>query len=250
MNINEAVVADPMDSIPLFTQVLTRIGCGTPRQRAALTDNGLVTLRGLEIHTKTSLTALFKRISDDNRGHTAAQRVVINDKIQRGMQGIRFHLVERKACDATLTQVQIDGITAASLDRYITLMVDAEVEDANAKDRAAQGDLVIPKLESESWQEWKDMMDEKLKRKRGHNGLPLEYVTREDDTGDYDTQFENREARRLACTRHAGTEFSKDNDAVYSILMEATKGTEGETIVARFHKGTGTRDGRAAYKLL
>ena len=78
MNINEVVVADPMDSIPLFTQVLTRIGCGTPRQRAALTDNGLVTLRGLEIHTKTSLTALFKRISDDNRGLTAAQRVVIN----------------------------------------------------------------------------------------------------------------------------------------------------------------------------
>ena len=116
------------------------------------------------------------------------------------MQGIRFHLVERKARDATLTQVQIDGINAAILDSYITLMVDAEVEDMNAKDRAAQGDLVTPKLERERWQEWKDMMDEKLKRKWGHNGLPLEYVTREEDTGDYDTQFENREARRLACT--------------------------------------------------
>ena len=130
---------------------------------------------------------------------------MINDKIQRGMQGIRFHLVERKACDATLMQIQIDGINAASLDRYITLMVDAEIEDVNAKDRAAQGDLVIPKLERESWQEWKDMMDEKLKRKWGHNGLPLEDFTEEEDTGDYDTQFKNREVRRLACTRHAGT---------------------------------------------
>jgi len=177
MNINELVVADPMDSAPLFTQVLTRIGRGTPHQRAALTDNGLETLQGLEIHTKASLTALFKRINDDNRGRTAAQLVLISDKVQRGMQGIRFHLVERKACDATLTQVQIDGIDEASLDRYITLMVDAEVEDVNAKDGSAQGDLVIPKLESERWQEWKGMMDEKLKRKRGHNGLPLEYVT-------------------------------------------------------------------------
>jgi len=43
-------------------------------------------------------------------------------------------------------------------------------------------------------------------------------------------------------------EFSKVNDDVHSILMEAMKSTEGETIVARFHKGAGTRNARAAYQ--
>ena len=102
-------------------------------------------------------------------------------------------------------------------------------------------DVTVPKLTKSNWKAVSNSIHELLQRLRGTHNIPLIYISREEDQGDYDEFYESTEEQLIACIELDGGHYISYNGSVWSLLAEHSVGTEAESIVCRF---TTDRDGR------
>ena len=81
----------------------------------------------------------------------------------------------------------------------------------------------------------------------GENNIPLSYITRPLNVGDFEADYDTRLNRLNVCTILNGHKFKSDNGTVFSLLIQHTGGTEGYSLVQQYES---KRNGRAAWTSL
>ena len=87
--------------------------------------------------------------------------------------------------------------------------------------------IIISKLKSTTWSEFKSAIIETLSRVTGRNDIPLSYVIRDDVLGDFEYSYESREEILVLCITHRRLAFKSDNSDIFSILLQKTENKEG-----------------------
>ena len=104
--------------------------------------------------------------------------------------------------------------------------------------------VIVPKLKSTTWSEFKSGITETLSRAKGRNDIPLSYVIRNEVVGNFEKSYESREDRLVSCITQKGPAYKYDNSDVFSILLQHTENTEGYSLIEAHEKD---RNGRKAW---
>ena len=232
-----------MDTNASFISILKTALYGT-KARDAITEFCCDTLTELANLPPKDLDQavnnLHKSLSNDP---VAANRVRLNATKCITLHSIRLHFLDRINCDAKLTTRQISQLTAdPDIKEFRSDYLDATLKD---DDTRGLSEVKMPKLEAAKWIDFKSSLIESLSRIIGKNKIPLTYLIRESDVGNFDDDYENRTDRLVTCIQFSGVAYKHDNGDLYSILVQNTEGSEGYAIVEANEK---RRNGRKAWK--
>ena len=229
-----------VNSFAIFLQ--NGIGLTQARQRNLVTTHGYNTCRGLVDSTDEGIKEVFSVINSENMHLAAADRVYIRKQVKRRFYGGRDELIMRRMCNDTITNAYVTGLTTVKVDEFVEKHNNWRkfVKAANAM---SLPDVTIPKLTKNNWKNFSQATKELLQRQRGTHNIPLIYIIRENDVGNYDGVYESTKDQLTQCISLTGGNYISDNGSVWSLLAGNTVGTEAESIVSRFKDD---RDGRSA----
>jgi hypothetical protein len=172
-----------MDDQQVFIALLTCIGLTQARQRDAITANGVMTCTDLLLLSKKDLENVYSVIREDNRNRQQNNMVRIPISSRAKLEAVRLELKRREICNALPDADQINAIDDAIGASYIKEQ--AELDNAEKTTRDQLPDVGIAKLSHTNWRSFKQSVLDVLARTRGAHGIPLSYVVRDGDVGDY-----------------------------------------------------------------
>ena len=132
------------------------------------------------------------------------------------LHSIRLHFLDRINCDAELIAPQITAIDRNKINEFRSDYLETTLNHEDTKDIST---VTIPKLVSSKWTEFKSNMTESLSRIIGENKIPLTYLIRSEDEGDFDDIYDNRTDRLVQCITLSGAAYKHDNGDLYSLLI-------------------------------
>ncbi len=97
------------------------------------------------------------------------------------------------------------------------------------------------------WQVWKESILTYLNSKTGQGGLPLSYITRENDVPLIQVVYATVHEQLVNCAILHGSEYDTNNGIVYDLLQSLTLNGPAWMWINAFHR---PRDGRNAWKSL
>ena len=187
----------------------------------------------------TSILNLHKSLADLPRN-----KVRLNATKCTLLHSIRTHFNDRINCQALLNNTQIRAINLAN----IRIMKKDYLESEETLTIITGLSVVsVSKLDPLKWSAFKTSMVENFGRVIGKNNIPLTYVVRPLDVGDFEGTYETRLDRLNLCTILSGHKFKSDNGTVFSLLIQHTEGTEGYGLVQQYES---QRNGRKAWTSL
>ena len=233
-----------MDDPAVFTAFLVRLNLTIIRQRNAVTTHLASTFQDFAVITDREIDTFVTNTSARNRNVANANAVIISDRAVQNLKAVLFELHDRRQCNAVPTAADLGAIDQVVLRSLRTSRQEA-LNDAKARESQSLPDMVVAKLNSTNWREFRLNVEESLSRIYGHNRIPLTYVIRAGVPGNYMDAFDTRIARLVACTIHIGDAYVHDNQTVYSLLVQYI-GTyrEAKAILDKFKR---TKLGRAAW---
>lgn len=232
------------DPATLESVLQNAIGLTLGRQRQAIIDLGFNTCNGLENASKDDLKTLFLTVERNNRDLNANQQVRFNITVKARINALREEFIMRKACNAEMTLADLLQLGTADVDSLLLKHRTWE-ETKNAASSLSLPDITVPKLTKLNWKEFHQAFKELLSRQRGVNSIPLTYVIREHDRGNYSSDYESTEKQLINCIQLSGQNYNSDRETVFSLLLQYTRESEAESIVDQFRR---TRNGRSAYR--
>ena len=216
-----------MDEEEGFRAVLTTANFGA-RPRNAIIDFCCETLRELahlpRSELNTSLANMHKAMANLPN---AAHRVRLNATKITLLHAIGLHFLDRIKCNSILDLPEVSALLADDIQEMRAHYNESQL--LNTPDGLSS--IVVPKLKSNTWSEFKSAIIETLSRSKGRNEIPLSYVIREDDVGDFAESYDSREERLVSCITHRGPAYKSDNSDVFSILLQNTENTEGYSLI-------------------
>ena len=172
------------------------------------------------------------------------RRVRLNATKCTLLHSLRMHFNDRLQCGASLEATDIQALT---IDDIMTMKDEYLEAESMVDDISGLVPVVVTKLEPSKWSLFKTSMIEYFSRINGKNGIPLSYISRTNQTNDFEDIYESRIHKLLACTTLSGAKFSADNGTVFSLLIQHTNNTEGYSLVQNYER---SRDGRSAWTSL
>lgn len=161
------------------------------------------------------------------------------------LEAIRLELKWREICNALPNADQINAIDDAIAASYIKEQ--AKLDNAEKTTRDQLPNVGIAKLSHTNWQSFKQSVLNVLARTSDAHGIPLSYVVRDGDVGNYFGNYEMIMDKMEACVAHEGMQYSTDNKHVYMFLCDKTNDTPAESTVAKFQI---TSNGKLAWLAL
>jgi hypothetical protein len=206
---------------------------------------GVTTCADLASLTGTELEQVYAEARNRNRRRNLNQQITLSIPARSRLEAFRYELYLRETCASPMTERQLTGITA----RYVRDLVKQQQDKKEAKENSdALPSVTIPTLTNKNWRSFRDAFLEMLSRQIGSFGIPLSYITRDNDAPqDYDGDYNTLAEKLIACTQHEGTKFVADNKLVYSLLSTHLKDSEAESTVKRFSR---SRNGRTCWAAL
>jgi len=234
-----------MNDQAIFNNVLEHgIGLNQPRQRNKIIDNGFDTTQGLANMSDSALDTLFKTIEQQNRYmNNNNQRVTINLQAKERIKALRAELTMRSLCNANMGAAELGIMITYDVDTF-RLKHRLWKESKVAASSVSLPTIEVPKLTKGTWKTFNQSVIESISRVRGMNAIPLTYIIRNYLVGNYDDLYDSTEDQLINCINLSGGAFKSDNQSVFSMLVQYTKGFESETIIEKFNC---SRDGRGAY---
>ena len=94
-------------------------------------------------------------------------------------------------------------------------------------------EITVPSLIKLNWKEFNRALSEVFTRQHGMNNVPITYVIREKNANSnmYNIVYDSMEKQIIACLRHAGQNYNTECEAVYSLLVQYSKGSEAELML-------------------
>ena len=75
-------------------------------------------------------------------------------------------------------------------------------------------DIDVPKLVKNNWKNFNQTFIETMSRVRGMNTIPISYVVRSTQIGDYNGTYDSTEEQLLKCINLRGSNFNSDKQSV------------------------------------
>lgn len=232
-----------MNNAANLTHIITEAGLVNAAQRVAFNTFGCTDCSGLMNHTKEDLKSIWNSISENNRGLAQEDRINISELCKKRIDALRRELIMRDECISQYEAVILATLTAADLDHLVMKHTEwEEVIKANAS--MTLPDVDIPKLTKDNWKRWSTTIKELFSQTYGKNYLPLLYIIRDEEVGDYDEVYNSTEEQLLSCISLNGTKARGDRQTVYSLLTQYAKDSHVMTTIDRYKRG---RDSRLAW---
>ena len=233
-----------MDDINIFETFLTDVaGVITPTAIAAVTQyigtfNALLSTRDKEIED------FVKNTHHSNSGLTARNKIYISPAAVLSLQAMLFELKDRQRCGALPNANILRAITP----QQIVLVRQARSQAKEQRDQRNNTTLPtmsIPKFIGTNYDEFMTAFTTLASRQIGANEIPLDYLMRDNDIGDYNSPYASREEKLKTCILFQGDNFLVDRASLYSLFVEhiGTTGL-GSSIV---NKHSNTRNGRRCH---
>ena len=236
-----------MNNTQVFTNLMQNaINMTLGRVRNAIIDNGVDNCENLVSLTSEDVKELFQSIESLNRNLNANQVVRITTTMKKRFEALRKELKMRRSCTDDYDEAQLNAITTETLDSWITKHNEWDAL-TSSKSTSTLPEVTIPKLTQANWREWKNSFSNSLSRIIGDNKIPLTYIVRDEEIGDYDDTYSSTEKQLTTCIKFEGTSVNNDKAKVFSLLEEHLKGTHMQSIV---QNSAATRDGRKAWKAI
>ena len=232
------------DDATFNTVLQTAVGMNQPRQVRAITTFGFSTCRELMSTTEEDVRALLVTIERNNANINVPVR--INMSMRSRLLALRSEFLMRDKCGAEMMLAELITLTTNEANDMVTKHRTWKEAQIAAK-ALKLPEITVPSLTKLNWKDFNRALNEVLARQRGMNNVPITYVTRENANNLYDIVYDSTEKQLIACLRHAGQNYNTDREAVYSLLVQYSKGSEAESIVDQF---SNTRNGRAAYRAM
>ena len=170
-----------------------------------------------------------------------ANQVRLNATKCMTLHAIRLHFLDRTNCGSKLDRPQIAALTPNDVKKFRIDYLETTLNDTDTKGLST---VSMPKLVSSKWTDFRTNITESLSRIIGKNKIPLTYLVRDDDKGDFEATYENRVDKLVACIELKGAAYKHDNSDLFSLLIQHTEGSEGYAIVETNEK---KRNGRKAW---
>ena len=226
-----------MNDPQIFEAFLVTAGVPNPRSRLNIINGLADTFTNLFHITDKDIhygNLIPNRQCTFNRAHSTA------------LQAMRFELQNRFYCDALPTDVELAAIDNVAINLMKTQMIEFRTAQTH-RENSNKPTMEVQKLKSTNWYEFKKDVVEALGRVYGVNGVPLTYLVRDDDAGDYNAQYVTIMHRLTACSRLTGPNYAKDNETLYTLLVQYVGDSTGMNTIEAFES---TRDGRGCWKAL
>ena len=182
----------------------------------------------------TEIDEFVKHTHAANTGRASAQKVIIPAKVIIALKSILFELKDRELCGALPDMAFLQTIDGAQLSLMRSNRNKA-IEIAELRNNQSHPEMVVPKLTTANFEDFSLAFTGAVRRLIGVVGIPLDYLLRENEIGDYDGNWENREEKLKNCISYTGQKFKEDSETLYGLLVQyvGTSGT-GSNIIARY----------------
>ena len=169
-----------------------------------------------------------------NSGRAAADRIVIPPNAISALQAMLFELKDRQKCQALPTPETLNALMQPQLSILKQQRALAK-EHLKKKRDSNLPPMEVPKFKGQNYDEFMTSFTTLVSRQTGVNDLPLDYLMRENETGNYEAAYTSREAKLKHCVRLSGDNFRADSKALYSLYVQhiGTTGT-GSSVINRF----------------
>ena len=175
---------------------------------------------------------------------TPANRVRLNATKCIILHAVRLHFLDRIQCSAPLQMADLNALVYADIEQMRDNYLESQEPSALT---TGLGTVKVAKLTPLKWPDFKSAVTECLGRAIGKRNIPLLYVIRPDEVGDFEEPYDTRREQLIACMNLKGSAFKSDNGDVFSLLLQHTENTEGYNIISNNEK---KRNGRKAWNEL
>ena len=233
-----------MNDPAIFTAFVTNtLGVDQAVVRA-LIHNFVATFEELLVVTDDDIDTFVKDTHSANSARSAAQRVQIGTLVSQGLKSVLFELKDREICDSLPDANILERINADQLKVTRKNRADAK---GHEKMRKAQShpEMEVPKLTPTNWDEFDLAFTAAVRRQNAIIGIPLDYLLRPSDVGNYQGAWATREEKIKNCAVVRGQAFEDDSETLYNLLVQHIGSTgTGSNMVAKYKK---VKNGRKAY---
>ena len=234
-----------MDDTNAFDNFLQNVvGVTVPHARNAILDF-IPTLSDLLALSDDEIASFVATIHASNSARANNAKVLISPQVTVSLQALLFELKDRELCGALPTLAEINMITIADL-AFLRKSRNAALQhNKRRKEASASKEMTVPKFHGHNYDEFISAFKSLASRHVGVNGLPLDYLMRDNPPGDFFAVWNSREEKLVNCVIFQGDNFRTDREAVYSLFVQHIGTTgPGSTFVNKYER---SRNGYACY---
>ncbi len=235
-----------MDDPQIFEGFLITSGLPNPRSRQNVINGLADTFTNLFHITDKDIHSFIRETATANGHLLPNQQCTFTRTHSTALQAMRFELQNRFYCDALPTAEELAAIDDIAINLMKAQMIEFRTAQTH-RENANKPAMEVQKLKSTNWYEFKKDVMESLSRVYGVNGVPLTYLVRNNDVGDYNAQYATIMHRLTACSRLTGPTYAEDNETLYTLLVQYIGDSEGKNTIEAFES---TRNGRGCWKAL
>lgn len=207
-----------MDDDNIFEVFLRdRLGLQNRRVRDAITEF-ITTFRDLLASTDEDIDTFVKETHSSNSARAANQKVLIPTSAVTSLKSVLFELRDRDKCDALPNAAALTGIDGAQL----TLLKNnrrTSINMENMRKTQQLPDMTVPKLTNSNFETFNTSFQSAIRRQMSLSGVSLAYLLRDNEVGNYDSNWTTREDRLHGCLKFSGPIYKDDRESLYSLLV-------------------------------
>ena len=224
-----------MDDPALFEQFLTNL-CGVTLPRVLNEVTGFIpSFRALLSSSNEDVQNFVTTTHASNSGRASNAKIVIPSGAILNLKALRFELSDRNRCNTLPDSDMLTALTSVDLN-FLRIQKTQAVEDAKSFDKLSSlPEIKVPKLTESNYEAFDTAFQSILAKTIGMNVIPITYILRKNEVGDYEHNWETRLKKLENCLVFSGNNYRQDNEAVYSLYAQYI-GTEsiGSNVVNRY----------------
>lgn len=216
-----AIIAPGITEDDSLTQILHWIGFRTVVQRTAIINDCFGSFADLKMLSEKDITAMASTFSS---ARNAADRILFGTTRTKYLKAIihwiqDFYRTSRTPDIVGLTETTFKSHLERALSRANIRHTLGE-QASTASSVANPGPLKNEKM----WKEWEEKFENYTRCSIGSNGIPLNYVIRENDAPDHTTIHPDFVTETIACAPLNGEYYDADKLSVFNMLVSFTTG--------------------------
>ena len=190
------------------------------------------------------IDAFVKEVHSGNSARASNAKILIASNVVLGLKSILFELKDRDICDTLPNATILRALDVSQLSSMRKLRRHALINQSLWKEKSLP-DMKVPKLTAQTFNDWNTSFTSVVGRQHNLAGIFLDYLLREEEIGNYETNWPTREDKLKFCTKLSGSRYESDTESLYSLLVEHIGTTSCGSNLVMKHKRF--KDGRRCY---
>ena len=165
------------------------------------------------------IDTFVKEIHSYNSARPPNGKILIPLNVPQSLKLVLFELRNKKRCGALPNGLVLQAINVSQLNIIHKARKESLEIIAHRKDQSFP-DMTVPKLTSDDFEDFDLDFKGVARRQYGLYGIPLEYLLRPIDAGNYDVVWNSRDEKLKNCVIFVGQSYKDDAESVYTLLVQ------------------------------